>query len=211
MAASRIGLMGGTFDPIHLGHLIVARSVFEQLNLNELIFIPAAQPPHKGDRSVTSFGNRAKMVKLAIVHQDAWVLDECENKRQGPSYTLDTVKYFKKQKGSQTRIYWIIGADSLSELHSWHQVGDLVNACEIVTVCRPGWEKPTLSGLEELLSPSQLAQITKGILETPRIDISSTDIRQRVSAGLSINFLVPETVLQFIQDHQLYRDLRQKC
>ena len=204
MAAATLGLFGGTFDPIHFGHLLTARSVLEQLQLSELCFVPSAQPPHKGDVNIISFSHRAAMVKLGINDETGLTVDECEGKRDGPSYTLDTVKYFRELK-PDVALYWIIGADSLADLHTWYHVDQLVDACEIITACRPGWEQPDLTHLESVLRRKQLAKVRRGILETPRIDISATDIRGRAAESKSIRYQVPEAVREYIDDHQLYR------
>lgn len=204
MDPKRIGLYGGTFDPIHLGHLIVARSVLEQLPLDEVVFIPSANPPHKDHARLTDFAHRAEMVRLAIAGEPGFSLDDCENKRAGPSYTLDTVTEFQQRYGNAAEIHWIIGADSLPELVGWHRIRDLVDACQILTVSRPGWDKPDLRPLEKPLGSERLAKLRRGVTETPRIDICSTDIRARVGAGLSIRFLVAESVRDYIESKGLF-------
>lgn len=204
MALHDIALYGGTFDPIHIGHLIAGRSVMEQLGLERLIFVPSARPPHKGGRVITPFHHRAEMLRLAVAGEHGLDLDERESRRQGPSYTLDTVLDFKRDAPGR-QIHWIIGADSLPELRTWHRVTDLIDACNIVTVCRPGWEAPDLSALGAVVGPDRLQKLRLGILETPRIDVASSQIRARVSLDLSIRYLVPESVREYIELHQLYR------
>ncbi len=210
MDAPGIALMGGTFDPIHNGHLIIARSVRERLGLDRVVMIPSADPPHKMQLKLTAFEHRLAMVKSAVQDEAGIVCDDCEGQRSGPSYTFDTVMEFRRRLGSDARICWIIGADSLPELETWHRADELVEACEIVTACRPGWDKPDLSKFGAMLTPAHVDKLTRAIIQTPRIDISSTDIRRRVAQGLSIRYLVPESVNQYITAHGLYEatDLR---
>lgn len=206
MSDSCVALMGGTFDPIHVGHLIVARSVREQLALDQVIFIPSAKPPHKQQAPISDVAHRLEMVKLAIDEQEGFACDDCETKRPGPSYTFDTVMDFRKRFGEQAAIHWIIGPDSLAELETWYRVKELVEACRIITVSRPGWDKPQPPQPPRLLSSAQVTKLEGGILQTPRVDISATDIRRRVATGKSIRYLVPDSVEQYIVDRQLYRN-----
>lgn len=200
----RVGLYGGTFDPIHAGHLIVARAVRERLSLGRLILIPSAQPPHKSLHRVTDASHRLAMTRLAVEGQPGLEVSDCEIRRTGPSYTIDTVGRFRQELGPEAEMVWLIGADSLRELAGWHRVDELVGACRIVVAARPGWESPDLSPLRARLRPEQIEQLIAGRLETPRIDISSTDIRSRVACGLSIRWLVPEAVERYIFEHRLY-------
>lgn len=204
MDTAGIALMGGTFDPIHNGHLIAARAVCEQLGLDRVVMIPSADPPHKTQVKLTDFEHRLSMVELAVQKEAGICCDDCESKRSGPSYTLDTVVEFRRRLGDGARICWIIGADSLPELESWHRAADLVEACEIVTVCRPGWDKPDLSHFGTTLTPAHVDKLMRAAIQTPSIDISSTDIRRRVAEGRSIRYLVPESVRRYIIQHGLY-------
>ncbi len=213
MSTPNIALFGGTFDPIHCGHLIVARCVLERLSLDGVTFIPSANPPHKGLADLSDVAHRLAMVERAIDAEPGFACDDCEARRTGPSYTLDTVMHFRARLGPQATIHWIIGADSLAELESWHRVGELVDACNIVTVNRPGTsvgtsagdQRPDLSTFGRVLGEHHVAKLEHGILQAPHIDISATDIRRRVAAAQSIRYLVPEPVRQYIEDHQLYR------
>ena len=216
MSTPNIALFGGTFDPIHCGHLIVARCVLERLSLDGVTFIPSANPPHKGGADLSDVAHRLAMVELAIDEprslvgaEPGFACDDCEARRTGPSYTLDTVMHFRERLGPEATIHWIIGADSLAELESWHRVAELVDACNIVTVNRPGTsagdQRPDLSTFGRVLGEHHVAKLEHGILQTPHIGISATDIRRRVAAAQSIRYLVPEPVRQYIEDHQLYR------
>lgn len=206
MGVNRIGLYGGSFDPIHIGHVIVARSVAESLGLDRVIFLPSASPPHKDSSELLSQEHRARMVELAIANEPLFALDDYDLTRKGPTYTVETVAYFKGLFGAGAELAWIIGADSLPELKSWYRVGELVDGCRIVTAARPGWETPDLSILRPELGDEQIERLGRDILDTPRIDVSATDIRRRVLTGRSIRYLVPDAVGDYIQRHGLYQE-----
>ncbi len=204
--AQYIGLFGGSFDPIHHGHLIVARAVAEQVGLDRILLLPSATPPHKRAEALIAPHHRAEMVRLAIRDEPLFDLSDHDLARTGPTYTVQTVSFFRQQLGPTVRLAWIIGADSLAELHTWYQVADLADACDLLTAARPGWERPDLSVLKAAIGPQRLARIEARILSTPRIDISSTDIRARVRAGRSVRYLVPAPVADYMERHHLYAD-----
>lgn len=199
-----IGLFGGSFNPIHHGHLIVARAVAEMLRLSRVVFVPAPNPPHKPDARLADASDRLEMVRLAVAGEPLLECGDIEIRRPGPSYTILTIQEYRQPTGDQ-ELFWIIGADSLAELHTWHRVTELVELCRIVTVARPGFELPDLGGLEKMLSREQVSRLKRDILSTPRIDISATDIRRRVAEGRSIGYLVPTSVRQYIEERGLYR------
>ncbi len=203
--AEHVGLYGGSFNPIHCGHLIIARSVAEKLNLQRVIFLPSATPPHKEGEPLVEPRDRAEMVRLAIAGEKLFGFSDYDLIRDGPSYTIDTIAHFKKDLGDDAQLFWIIGADWLTELGTWRRAGELVDACTFVTAARPGWERPDLSTLGTVLSVAQIARLREHILATPRIDISATDIRDRVTARKSIRYLVPESVRLYIEMFNLYR------
>ena len=205
--AQRVGLYGGSFNPIHHGHLIIARAVAERLRLDRVILLPSARPPHKGDRKLLDAPHRAAMVKLAIEGEPLFEFSDFDLTREGPSYTIDTVTHFGELLGADVELHWIIGADSLSELTAWHRVHDLVDACRIITAARPGWDAIDWSPLRAILTDAQVAALQGGVLSTPQIDISSTDIRRRVREGRSIRYLVPDPVRSYIETNDLYRDV----
>ena len=202
----RIALFGGSFDPIHLGHLIIARSVAELLDIDRVIFLPSASPPHKTASDLLAAEHRSEMVKLAIADEPAFGFSDFDLTRQGPSYTIETVAHFRQEFGPTAILHWIIGADSLPELPTWYRAGELVESCHIVTAARPGWERIDDQALRPHFNDEQIATLRSNMVETPRIDISATDIRNRVRAGKSIQYLVPESVRQYMLQHGLYRD-----
>ncbi len=200
-----IALFGGTFDPIHHGHLIVARAVMEHLDLARVVFIPAPNPPHKIGQSLSAAEHRLQMARLAIAGEPRFEVSDIEIHRAGLSYTILTVEAYRRMVGPDVPLAWIIGGDSLPELHTWYRVRELVDACRIVTAVRPGYETPDLSILQRSLTDEQVARLGGDIITTPRIDISSTEIRRRVRAGLSVRYLVPEAVAEYVDANRLYR------
>ncbi len=200
----RVILYGGSFDPVHHGHLIVARFVAEALHVPRVILMPSAHPPHKPIESLTPAEHRLEMCRRAVAGDDGFEVSDWECTRPGPNYTLHTVQHFREASGSATEVHWILGMDSLSELGTWYRAGELVEAGTLVTVARPGAEEPDDAALLRDFTPAQVEKLRRHVLVSPRIDISGTDIRARVAAGLSIRYLVPEPVREYIVGHGLY-------
>lgn len=203
--AGGIALFGGTFDPIHFGHLIAARAVAEHLQLDRVVLIPSANPPHKQQLMPAPAADRLEMARLAVEGDSRFEVSDIEARRSGLSYTILTVEEYRRLIGPDVPLYWIIGGDSLAELHTWYRVEDLVERCTVVTAVRPGFETPDLSLLAQRLTKTQMERVRAGVLPTPRIDISATDIRQRVRRGASIRHLTPESVRLYIERMGLYR------
>lgn len=202
--ARRIALLGGSFDPIHCGHLIVARAVAERLDLDRVILLPAAAPPHKGTDGLVDPVHRAEMTRIAIRDEPLFEMNDFDLTRNGPCYTVDTVEHFRDVLGPDCAIHWIIGADWLSELPTWHRAVDLIDLCRIVTAQRQSGSVVDWSALQSVLGEARTAAIRDGVIDTPMIEVSSTDIRRRAAAGRSIRFLVPDSVADYIQLHNLY-------
>jgi len=201
-----VALFGGTFNPIHIGHLIIARFIAEHLSLSRVTLIPSANPPHKrGKNDLADAAHRLEMAGLACAGEPLFQVSDVEVQRAGPSYTILTVEHYRRQLGPDVPLYWIIGADSLPELGSWYHFRELVELCQIVTAVRQGFETPDLSSLEPILSPQQVERLRRSILPTPRIDISATDIRRRIKDGRSIRYLVPDPVREYIEARRLYQ------
>ncbi len=198
-------LFGGTFDPIHHGHLIVSRWAAEQLEVARVVLIPSAVPPHKVGNKITAARDRLQMAQRAVEDDELFDVSDCELQREGPSFTLDTVRHFRRLYPEDIKIYWLIGADSIAELAGWHEIKQLVEECTIVTAARPGFETGNLSALDAVLEENQVSRIRQHILDIPQIDISSTDIRDRVRQGQSIRYLVPAPVAEYIHKHRLYQ------
>ena len=196
-----IGLMGGTFDPVHNGHIAVAEEARARLELAEVIFMPAAQTPLKEENCITSVEHRVEMVRLAIAGYPDFRLSTIEMNRTGPSYTIDTVSELRDLIGMDSEIFFIMGCDNLSSLHLWKEPERLIQSCRLVAVPRPGCTVPDLDILDKDV-PGLSENVI--ILEKPYLDISATDIRQRIAQGLPISHLVPEPVEEYIQKHKLY-------
>ncbi|MBN2445445.1 MAG: nicotinate (nicotinamide) nucleotide adenylyltransferase [Phycisphaerae bacterium] len=197
-------LYGGSFDPIHHGHLIVSRAAAEAIGADRIILIPSAIPPHKRQVRLAAGEDRLAMCRLAIAGDSLFEVSGWELEQTGPSYTLLTVRHFREELGAA--LYWLIGMDSLLELHTWYHVAELADACTLVTVGRPGHAAPELPELCAAVSPAQIERIQKHVLDTPLIQISATNIRERAQARRSIRHLVPEPVREYISAHRLYTD-----
>ncbi|MDO8490607.1 MAG: nicotinate-nucleotide adenylyltransferase [Dehalococcoidia bacterium] len=197
-----IGVLGGTFDPVHIGHLIIAEDVRVKLGLAGVVFLPAGQPWLKDDRSISPARHRVEMLRLAISSNPYFSLSRIEVDRPGPSYSIDTLPQLKQQLGSDVALYFILGSDALAEFARWKDPQRLMQMCELVIAPRPG-PKPVLKALEKAI-PCISQHITS--LDTPEIGVSSSDIRQRVRRGLSIRYLVPEAVEAYIDQKKLYAD-----
>jgi nicotinate-nucleotide adenylyltransferase len=199
-----IGLYGGSFDPIHFGHLISARSIAEKLDLARIVLIPSARPPHKRDVVLSDVNHRLEMAKLAVAGDSLFEVSDVELHREGPSYTLDTVGEFRARLGAGVDMTWIIGADSLPELPTWYRIADLVTQVRIVTATRPGWTPPPLGALMAAVGPERALALLEDCVPTPAIDISSTQIRERVLHQKSIRYMTPESVTSYIVSKGLY-------
>ena len=197
----KVGVLGGTFDPIHSGHLKIAEEVMAVLRLAKVIFVPAGQPWLKADSPITPVKHRVEMVRLAIAGRAAFELSLVDIERPGPSFTIDTVEDLRKRLGDEAELYFIVGRDSLAQMPQWKDAGRLVKMCRLVVVPRPGWEMPDLEKLEELIPGISQSLIS---LDKPEIDISATDVRRRAAEGLSLRGLVPEAVADYIKRHKLY-------
>jgi len=202
-----ICLYGGSFNPIHFGHLISARSVAEQLGLSKVVVIPSASPPHKQRvEDLAPAADRLAMARLAVEGDPLFDVDDLELRRTGPSYTFDTVTEYRQRVGAGTQLCWLIGADSLPELATWSRIAKLVEAVEIVTAERPGWRSPAadLSGLRSAIGSAAVEKLLSRCLTTPEIGISASEIRGRIRTGRSVRYLIPERVEAYIRSRRLY-------
>lgn len=197
----RLGVFGGSFDPVHLGHLILAEQCREQAGLDEVLFVPTARHPLKTDRQYTPFDVRVEMLRLAVGDRSEFRIDELENERPGLSFTADTLAILKQRRPG-AELLLLLGSDCLPELPQWREPERIVDRAELVVMERPG--SPALSAeqlraLLKLASPPRLRRV-----EVPLIDIASRDIRRRVGAGRSVRYLVPDAVEAFIRARGLY-------
>jgi nicotinate-nucleotide adenylyltransferase len=203
--AEQIGVLGGTFDPVHLGHLRLGMEALEQLRLGRVLFIPAARPWRKAGRSIAPAGDRLAMLKLALEANDAFDLSTGELERAGPTYTVDTLATLQQQFGRSTTLHFIVGADALRDLPNWREPARIAALARIAVTTRAGRPMPSLSALE-MRVPGIGERID--VISMPPMGISSTDLRRRVATGRSLRYLVPDAVAAYISEHRLYRGRR---
>ncbi len=194
---SKIGLLGGTFDPIHVAHILMGEQAADELGLGKVIYMPAGAPPHKSDDVVASAAHRLAMVKLALDDCPRLEVSELELAREAPSYTIDTVRTLLAELGSETVLHLIIGSDSLLELHTWKDYEDLLRLVRLAVYPRPGAVAAERGPFEE----AKVDVLSAGAAE---FNVSSTAIRERVRSGRSIKYLVPPVVENYIRENGLY-------
>jgi len=199
----KTGILGGTFDPVHTGHIMVADVVKDELGLTEVVFMPAGKPWLKAGASVLPAEHRLNMVRLAIAGKSCFKASTMEIERKGPTYSVDTMAEMGREIDDNDELLFIIGWDNLMELPRWHQPERLISLCCLVAVPRVGFPVPDLASLEASIPGISQRVI---ILDKPQIDISASAIRQRVRQGLSISHLVPEAVEKYIKENGLYRE-----
>jgi len=187
----RIGILGGTFNPIHIGHLILAEEAHFKLKLDKLVFVPAFVPPHKSSSEVISAKDRLEMVKLAIEDNPAFEISTFEIDSKKKSYSIDTLKEFRNIYGEDAQLCFITGSDSLKDLFSWKNINDIFKISKFIVANRPGYP------IKEVPKEVDTVVITP-------IEISSEDIRKRLAEGRSIRYLVPEKVRKYISERKLY-------
>lgn len=184
----KVGLLGGTFDPPHIGHLVIAEEVYHELGLDEVWFIPSNEPPHK-NKATTSVNHRLSMVEAAIAGNDHFLLNPIEIERPGKSYTFDTMQLLI-QKHPDISFYFIIGADMVEYLPKWNRIDELVNLITFVGVKRPEYELKTDYPIQ--------------VIDIPGLDISSTMIRERLADRKPVTYFIPSSVRQVMKENQLY-------
>ena len=191
----RVGIMGGTFDPIHHGHLVAASEVASRFSLDEVVFVPTGQPWQKGDVAVSPAEDRYLMTVIATAANPRFHVSRVDIDRDGPTYTIDTLRELREKYGSSTELYFITGADALEKILSWKDVEQIFALAHLVAVTRPGFA----------LSDDHLPADTVSLVQVPAMAISSTDCRNRVVAGKPVWYLVPDGVVQYIAKRHLYR------
>lgn len=197
----RLGILGGTFDPVHFGHLLLAEQCREQCRLDELWLVPAGLPPHKIHQVLTPGKARAEMLELAIAGHAGFRVDRMELDRQGPSFTVDTLQQLHTAAPDH-ELYFLIGADSLAELATWREPRRIVELARLVVVNRGRDPLPSLEPLRAVLGDDGLERIE--FVSIPAVDLSASDIRQRVREGRSIRYMTPRAVECYITAHGLY-------
>lgn len=220
MPLKRVGVFGGTFDPPHLGHLILAEEIRESFDLTEIYFMPCNEPPHKDREDLTDAKHRFAMVVAATLHNPAFVASPIEVNRPGKSFSIDTVRELHEAMGNETEIVFITGLDAFLDIETWEDYEELLDLCHVIVVSRPGHGFEDVANLPEWIQertvdlrgseepPSELfpEQGRRVFLsDAVHIDISSTDIRERIAAGSSVRYKVPAEVERYIRSHGLYR------
>ncbi len=192
----KICLFGGTFDPPHLGHLILAQTIYEAEHFDQIVFVPAYKSPHKDRSTVSSVDLRKEMVKIAIQENPNFVMSEIEIDRGGVSYSIDTIIDYKKKTGTDSKkLFYLIGSDSLKTFHSWRNSEQILDECQIIVAIRPGFRPSDIDN--KILAKIQFANI-------PRIEVSSTQIRRRWIEGKTIRYMVTQQVWEYINENKLY-------
>ena len=209
-----IGVMGGTFDPIHYGHLRMAQEISDSLDLSTVHFIPSATPPHKSNIAVSAV-HRAEMVRLAIADNPKFKLDTRELERQGASYSIDTLESLRQELGNEASICMLLGSDAFLKLNTWHRWNELLNICHIILVQRPHTDiQEALPAELQTLLDNHYSEHIEDLNLAPSghinmqhitaLDISATAIREDIKHGRSLRYLMPESVISYIEAHQLY-------
>ena len=201
----KLGILGGTFDPVHLGHLIIAEKAMTSLGLDRVLFVPAGDPWLKAGMDITPRQHRLAMVLAAVADNPKFKVSPSELERFGPSYTVETLEEFQEDYGLQTALYFIIGADALRDFGGWRNPQRVLELCTLAVVGRPAQASLDLTELEAIL-PGIGQRVA--LVDDVDIDISATDIRQRVAEGRSIKSLVPPAVEAYIQEQHLYKEKR---
>ena len=188
----RIGILGGTFNPIHIGHLTIAQMVREQMKLDKVLFIPSNLPPHKNGKYVVSAQDRYHMVRLAIQGNSYFEISDFEINKKGKSYSIETVSYFHDLFGRGTKFFFIIGSDLLPTLHTWRRINEIERIVSFVAVYRPGFK-------------GKKSKVKVKLITIPGLQTSSSYVRQRITSGKTVKYLVPDNIIKYIADKKLYR------
>jgi nicotinate-nucleotide adenylyltransferase len=200
----RIGIFGGTFDPVHNGHLLLAESCREECQLDRVWFLPASVPPHKQSVDISPSSQRVDMLQLAISGNVLFEICDYETTRGGVNYTVDTLAYLREQQ-PKSDLFLLMGGDSLADLPNWRDPQRICELAMPVVVRRPGMGELDLSAIQAIASTTRLAEIRRHVVDMPRIDLSAREIRARVAAGKSIQYRVPRAVEKYIETHGMYR------
>lgn len=198
----KVGILGGTFDPIHIGHLIIAEEARYQLGLDRVIFLPAGKPYFKKDRIVSTKSDRLEMIKLGIKDNPKFEVSEFELDREGPTYSIDSITRLKKELGGDVDLYFLIGLDALADMHKWKHPAELIEMCQVIGLTRPSYPDFDWANIEsKIAGASQKIRI----IEVSQVGVSSTDVRMMVAGDISVRYLVPDAVVRYIEEHGLYK------
>lgn len=198
----RIGIFGGSFNPIHIGHLVIAEAAWQEFSLDKVIFVPTGDTPNKDMHHISKY-MRYEMVAKAIEGNSRFAISSIERDRTGPSYTADTIHMFREQFGKEDQLYFICGTDSIADLPNWKYNVELLKCCEFISASRPGNEEEIIRSVSYF---GDLGKEKIHFLRSPELNISSTILRKLIAKNKSVKYLVPDAVIQFIHENDLYKD-----
>ena len=198
-----VGLLGGTFDPIHYGHLALAEEARTVLGIERVYLIPSAHQPLKQGKHYASPEQRFEMVQLACQNNPTFIPCDTELHRPPPSYTVDTLRQFRERLGAETRLFFLLGSDALATFDQWHAAGDIIKLAQLVVIARPGTSYD--DAIAPLLAPFPNIAERLTWVQGPQLAIASTDLRRRIAEGRSVRYLMPDEVIAYINQRQLYR------
>ena len=199
-----IGILGGTFDPPHLGHLLIAETARIALDLDTVMFLPAGEPWLKSGQRITPAEHRLRMVQLAVADNPDFCVSDCEIRRTGATYTVDTLRQLRRRFSADTELYFIVGSDVLDQFHRWKEPEAILNLCRLAVIDRPGGPVEGIATLRENFSDALNAGAVVSVAG-PRVDFSASELRRVLAAGQSTRYQIPDTVAAYIDEHRLYR------
>ncbi len=205
VAKRKVVLFGGTFDPMHIGHTTVAAEAAEYIGAKKVVFIPAKRSPLKDSLPKASGADRCAMISLAIAGNKKFELSDYELKRPQPSYTLQTVRQFQADYGSNTLVYWLVGADSIDDLSHWYGIVELIDQCNLSVMYRAGCNPPDFTRFKTVWGPRRVEKLQQNVIQTSLIDISSSEIRNGIAAGQDVADMLHPLVADYIHKHGLYQ------
>ena len=200
----RIGILGGTFDPPHLGHLLIAETARVTLDLETVMFVPAGEPWLKSGQRITPAGHRLRMVQLAVADNPGFCVSDCEIRRKGATYTVDTLRELRCGFAPDTQLYFIVGSDVLAQFHRWKEPEAILNLCRLAVIERPGGPVEGIAALRENFSDALDAGAVVPVAG-PRVDFSASELRRVLACGQSTRYQIPDAVAAYIDEHKLYR------
>jgi nicotinate-nucleotide adenylyltransferase len=202
--SEKIILFGGTFDPVHTAHMVVAEAAAEKIGAKKVILIPARRSPHKDLKPVATDNDRIAMLKLAVAGKSLFQISPVELNRAEPSYTIDTIRHFRQKLGANCQLCWLIGTDMLKDLPRWYRIDELLKECTICVMNRGGFDKPNFDSLTSKLSTESIEKLRQNLIETPLIKVSSTKIRHKLENGKNVSKFLHPDVSDYIKKHKLY-------
>ena len=199
----RVGILGGTFDPPHLGHLLIAETARVALDLERVMFLPAGEPWLKSGQRITPAHHRLKMVQLAVADNPGFCVSDCEIRRTGATYTVDTLRELRRNIPADTELYFIVGSDVLDQFHRWKEPDAILELCRLAVIERPGGPEDGIAALRERFSDALDAGAVVSVAG-PRVDFSASELRRVLAAGQSTRYQIPDGVAEYIAGHELY-------